>query len=318
MAAADVQQQPRDEEMQTYTLEQETAPTLDRTESQVEKQLKVHQVQQRLAGQQQPVRELLAAAGSPAPRSEAPAEMLEEIIRQQKTARNIGEDLLEDMLKLDSLAGLFQADREVRKLALSQLDDLVDQVDTAKAQLLKKRKELEAMVADEVATDANPAQLEKEVSPPQSPTAESMEPEASRSQNESPRLEDIRCRLRLRSQERPQGYVVSANARGVSAEDVDLQLDGDLLRITGFARPTLQDAAFLRSRLRREPSVEDYAAFGFGRFQEAIRVPADVDVSKIQASCHDGQLQLILPRRPRQFPQSYHSLRSRPPMFPVW
>lgn len=304
--------------MQTYTLEQETAPTLDRTESQVEKQLKVHQVQQRLAGQQQPVRELLAAAGSPAPRSEAPAEMLEEIIRQQKTARNIGEDLLEDMLKLDSLAGLFQADREVRKLALSQLDDLVDQVDTAKAQLLKKRKELEAMVADEVATDANPAQLEKEVSPPQSPTAESMEPEASRSQNESPRLEDIRCRLRLRSQERPQGYVVSANARGVSAEDVDLQLDGDLLRITGFARPTLQDAAFLRSRLRREPSVEDYAAFGFGRFQEAIRVPADVDVSKIQASCHDGQLQLILPRRPRQFPQSYHSLRSRPPMFPVW
>eukprot|EP00439_Symbiodinium_sp_Y106_P060211 s1950_g8.t2 len=257
MAAADVQQQPRDEEMQTYTLEQETAPTLDRTESQVEKQLKVHQVQQRLAGQQQPVRELLAAAGSPAPRSEAPAEMLEEIIRQQKTARNIGEDLLEDMLKLDSLAGLFQADREVRKLALSQLDDLVDQVDTAKAQLLKKRKELEAMVADEVAADANPAQLEKEVSPPQSPAAESMEPEASRSQNESPRLEDIRCRLRLRSQERPQGYVVSANARGVSAEDVDLQLDGDLLRITGFARPTLQDAAFLRSRLRREPSVEE-------------------------------------------------------------
>ncbi|CAE7761686.1 HSP16.0, partial [Symbiodinium sp. CCMP2456] len=226
------------------------------------------------------------------------------------------EDLLEDMLKLDSLAGLYQADREVRKLALSQLDDLVDQVDTAKAQLLKRRKELEAMV--EVAADANPVQLEKEVTPPESPAAESREPEASRSYTESPRLEDVRCRLRLQSQERPQGYVVSANARGVSAEDIDLQLDGDLLRIMGFARPTLQDAAFLRSRLRREPCVEDYAAFGFGRFQEAIRVPADVDVNKIQASCHDGQLQLILPRRPRQFPQSYHSLRSRPPMFPVW
>lgn len=305
--------------MQTGTLEHQTAPTLDRTESQVEKQLKVHQVQQRLAGQQQPVRELLAAAGSPTPSGEAPAEMLEEIIRQQKTARNIGEDLLEDMLKLDSLAGLYQADREVRKLALSQLDDLVDQVDTAKAQLLKRRKELEAMV-DEVAADANPVQLEKEVTPPESPAAESMEPEASRSYSAEglPRLEEVRCRLRLHSQERPQGYVVSANARGVTAEDIDLQLDGDLLRIMGFARPTLQDAAFLRSRLRREPCVEDYAAFGFGRFQEAIRVPADVDVSKIQASCHDGQLQLILPRRPRQFPQSYHSLRSRPPMFPVW
>ncbi|CAE7032427.1 unnamed protein product [Symbiodinium natans] len=102
----------------------------------------------------------------------------------------------------------------------------------------------------------------------------------------------------------------------IMLQDLDLQLDGDLLRLAGVARPTVQDAALLRRRLRREPTAEDYAAFGFGRFQEAIRVPADVDASKIQASCRNGQLQLLLPRRPRQFPRGCRT--ARPPMFPMW
>eukprot|EP00434_Breviolum_minutum_P025212 symbB.v1.2.022272.t1/scaffold1968.1/size94324/5 len=86
--------------------------------------------------------------------------MLDRIEQQQKAARNVGEDLMEDMLSLDSLGNLYQEDRQVRKKALAGIESLVEQVDSAKAMLMKRQKEVEKAMAEK-ATRPTPPQLGK-------------------------------------------------------------------------------------------------------------------------------------------------------------
>mmetsp|Transcript_29903 Transcript_29903/g.53110 ORF Transcript_29903/g.53110 Transcript_29903/m.53110 type:complete len:333 (+) Transcript_29903:84-1082(+) len=319
----------------------ESTPALDRTQSQAAKQLKVRQVREHLAGQDQPVRDLLAATQAlEESESDGSAATLQEIIRQQKAARNIGEDLLEDMLKLDSLAGLHLEDRQDRKRALAQLEELVDQVDAVKLKLRKRRQEVEALAASEESTEQSPSdepraesetrqEEEHEPEDEEESAEEDQEledeesswsgrrPQEEQEEEEDP-WNDLRSRLKLKSRELPQAYVVTADTPGLAAQDLNLELEGDLLRIKGLVRPTVQDAAVLRRWLRREPRIEDFAAHGFGRFQEAVRVPGDVDVNGIQASCRHGQLQVVLPRRQPRFPRNCRTSHLRPSMFPAW
>merc|ERR1711904_476508 len=53
----------------------------------------------------------------------------------QKQARNIGEDLMEDMLSLDSLSNLLAEDRAMRKNAICEVESLLTDVDAVKVQL---------------------------------------------------------------------------------------------------------------------------------------------------------------------------------------
>eukprot|EP00913_Durusdinium_trenchii_P032546 g30468.t1 len=123
MAAADVQWCPLELHMAEHELE--------RTGSQVLKQMKVQQVQHRLTQLQEQA-------------SVESQQRLPSLVEQQKIARNLGEDLMEEMLKLDSLGNLCEDDRQVRKKALADLESLVEQVDAAKALLLQQRLQLEA------------------------------------------------------------------------------------------------------------------------------------------------------------------------------
>lgn len=271
------------------------AGPLKRSESQVLKQMKVEQVQQRLFHQQEPVRKLLDETDSLLSAAAADrAAALEVIDQQQKAARNIGEDLMEDMLCLDSLANLFQEDRQVRKKALADIEALVEQVDSAKSMLMKRRKELEAL-----------AHADKEAAPAAAPAAP-----APVAKPATERLAEIRLQLELTSQTLPDAYVVSGFARGLKKEELTLELSGSTLKINALRLPTPEESAFLERTLRRAPTVEDFMAVGrgvFGQIREAIKLPTDVDKSKIQATCVDGRLRITLPRRARP--------RVRPPQF---
>lgn len=266
------------------------AGPLKRSESQVLKQMKVEQVQQRLFHQQEPVRKLLDETDSLLSAAAVDrVAALEVIEQQQKAARNIGEDLMEDMLCLDSLANLFQEDRQVRKKALADIEALVEQVDSAKSMLMKRRKELEAL-----------AHADKEAAP--------LAPVAPAPAAPNERLAELRLQLELTSQTLPHAYVVSGFARGLKKEELTLELRGSTLKINALRLPTPEESAFLERTLRRAPTVEDFMAVGrgvFGQIREAIKLPMDVDRSKIQATCVDGQLRITLPRQrqPRRPPR---------------
>jgi len=60
----------------------------------------------------------------------------------QKTARNLGEDALEDMVALDNLSKLFPEDQASRKQAIASLDALLEEVDAVKSKLLAVQKDL--------------------------------------------------------------------------------------------------------------------------------------------------------------------------------
>merc|ERR1712227_505993 len=72
---------------------------------------------------------------------------------------NSGEDLLEEMLALDKLSGLFPEDRATRKAAIAKLESLLDQVDQTKADLARLQKEVDARLAS---LDAAEAEVQKQ------------------------------------------------------------------------------------------------------------------------------------------------------------
>merc|ERR1712196_372459 len=86
--------------------------------------------------------ELLSSLSFP-PNSEGFIERCSNIDHQHKMARNLGEDVLDDSLKLDSLENLTTEDRDARRIALSRLEALAAKLDSAKDRLSKLRGEFE-------------------------------------------------------------------------------------------------------------------------------------------------------------------------------
>ncbi|CAK9053232.1 unnamed protein product [Durusdinium trenchii] len=225
----------------------------------------VQQVQHRLTQLQEQVKELLASVES--------QQRLPSLVEQQKIARNLGEDLMEEMLKLDSLGNLCEDDRQVRKKALADLESLVEQVDAAKALLLQQRLQLEAAEKETVASTLETA---------------------------LDRLAEIRLPLDLETQTLEDAYVVTGFARGLRHEDLHLELGRSGLLIRALRMPTPEESSFLQRTLRSPPTLADYLAVGrgvFGRVEESLQIPMDVDRSRIQATCKEGHLRILLPRR---------------------
>eukprot|EP00929_Paragymnodinium_shiwhaense_P113942 TRINITY_DN82255_c0_g1_i1.p1 TRINITY_DN82255_c0_g1~~TRINITY_DN82255_c0_g1_i1.p1 ORF type:complete len:457 (+),score=91.05 TRINITY_DN82255_c0_g1_i1:107-1372(+) len=129
---------------------------LVRTESQILKGSKINSVLERLAKCKDPivnlqrtVSELSAAMGqdsnlerSLSQAHTAAEQRAAEVDAAVKAARNLGEDLLEDMLMLDKLSGLAPESRTKRKSAINSLESLLDSVDSSKDRLSRKQKEL--------------------------------------------------------------------------------------------------------------------------------------------------------------------------------
>lgn len=87
--------------------------------------------------------------------------------------------------------------------------------------------------------------------------------------------------------ETEKAIIVRLELAGVSPSDVQVSVDGDVLRIRG----------------RREPSVEADAQrlhqmeISFGPFERALRIGIPFDRGRVSAQIEDGFLRVTLPKR---------------------
>ncbi len=81
-------------------------------------------------------------------------------------------------------------------------------------------------------------------------------------------------------------YVLTAELPGVGRDDIDIQLHGDQLTLSG-ARPE-------RSACEQYHRVER----GHGTFSRTFQLPLPVDAARINADLRDGVLTVTCPKQP--------------------
>ena len=88
-------------------------------------------------------------------------------------------------------------------------------------------------------------------------------------------------------------FAVIAEVPGVKKSDLDVQVKGNTIRISGTKAvdPPERAGAHRRERLG-------------GRFDRAITLPFEIDADTVQAECRDGLLALLLPRAARDKPRT--------------
>jgi HSP20 family protein len=85
--------------------------------------------------------------------------------------------------------------------------------------------------------------------------------------------------------ERKDAYLVTVEVPGVSAEDIDVTLENNLLTIQGERRLS-ESAAERLHRVER----------AYGAFRRSVSLPTTVQPDAIQASYADGLLHLVVPK----------------------
>ena len=87
--------------------------------------------------------------------------------------------------------------------------------------------------------------------------------------------------------------VVLAEMPGVRKSDLELQVKGRTIRISGSKAVAYPEQAGLHRRERLG-----------GRFDRALTLPIEIDADGVQAECRDGLLALLLPRAARDKPRT--------------
>lgn len=87
-----------------------------------------------------------------------------------------------------------------------------------------------------------------------------------------------------------QGLEIAAELPGMSEQDVDLNLEGDLLTLSGEKK----------EERKQEQSGMHLTERSFGRFQRAFCLPYSPDPSQVQARFDKGVLHITLPRPQQQ------------------
>jgi HSP20 family protein len=81
--------------------------------------------------------------------------------------------------------------------------------------------------------------------------------------------------------------VVRADLPGLKKEDLKVSVEGDLLTIRGEIKGQKEE--------KQESYL--YCERGAGSFQRTIRLPSEVDATKVKASLSEGILEVKLPKR---------------------
>jgi HSP20 family protein len=80
--------------------------------------------------------------------------------------------------------------------------------------------------------------------------------------------------------------IVKAELAGIDPKDIDVSVRGDLLIVTGERKQEKEEKGENFHRVERS----------YGSFSRSIRLPADVDASKVDAKYKDGVLKIVLPK----------------------
>lgn len=87
--------------------------------------------------------------------------------------------------------------------------------------------------------------------------------------------------------ERDDAIVVHAELPGVSADDMSVEVQGNMLRIRGEKKS---------EKTEEKEGARTYSERFFGSFERVLTLPPDVDESGIEATLKDGVLEVTLPR----------------------
>jgi HSP20 family protein len=90
-----------------------------------------------------------------------------------------------------------------------------------------------------------------------------------------------------------EGLAVTAEVPGVSPEDIDINVVGDTLTLSGERKPDQMDEGARYHRQER----------GYGSFTRSIQLPFAVDVAKVDATFRNGVLNVMLPRAEEDKPR---------------
>jgi HSP20 family protein len=88
--------------------------------------------------------------------------------------------------------------------------------------------------------------------------------------------------------ERENAYLVTVELPGVKARDVEIMFADGLLTIQGARHPAGDPAAEKVHRAERR----------YGAFRRLITLPRHVQADAIEATAHDGVLQILVPKAP--------------------
>jgi HSP20 family protein len=88
-------------------------------------------------------------------------------------------------------------------------------------------------------------------------------------------------------------FALVAEVPGISSSDLEIQVKGRTVRLSGSKSVTYPEKASVHRRERLH-----------GRFDRSITVPIEVDPDRVTAECRDGVLAITLPRAERDKPRS--------------
>jgi HSP20 family protein len=88
-------------------------------------------------------------------------------------------------------------------------------------------------------------------------------------------------------------FTLIAEVPGISKSDLDIQVKGRTVRLSGTKSLKYPEKASVHRRERLQ-----------GRFDRSIALPVEVDPERITAECNDGILTVALPRAERDKPRS--------------
>jgi hypothetical protein len=94
--------------------------------------------------------------------------------------------------------------------------------------------------------------------------------------------------------------VLVAEVPGISKSDLDIQVKGRTVRLSGVKSVKYAEKASLHRRERLA-----------GRFDRSVTLPIEIDPDGVTAECQDGILALSLPRAERDKPRSIKLRRRR-------
>lgn len=89
------------------------------------------------------------------------------------------------------------------------------------------------------------------------------------------------------------GFLFKADVPGVKPEDLEVNLNGNRLTITG------------KREAEKQEKTDTYYTYerAYGRFTRAFTMPEGVDPNAIHADLRDGVLTLVVPKRPEMQPR---------------